>query len=69
MTSSLGLKFKLKFEILQNFGLHSFELARFYCISQIQVRHVTSELISTVPNKGSQANLSTVCAAHHAGIG
>jgi hypothetical protein len=29
--SSLGTKFKLKFEISWNFELQSFELTRFYC--------------------------------------
>jgi hypothetical protein len=29
--SSLGHKFKLKFEILQSFKLQSFKLVRFYC--------------------------------------
>jgi hypothetical protein len=29
---SMGPKFKLKFEFLQNFELQGFELIRFYCI-------------------------------------
>jgi hypothetical protein len=45
--SSLGLKFKLKFEISQNFELQSFELTRFYCIIIIAAEDHLSKSLYT----------------------
>jgi hypothetical protein len=42
--SSLGLQFKLKFEISQNLELQSFELTRFYCIIIAAEDHLSESL-------------------------